>query len=78
MRAALFWDITRRRAVIVYRRFGTTYRSHLQGSTVREENKAMDRNIDSKWEDARWVVVYVIKRPLKKFIFRWSINVLLL
>jgi hypothetical protein len=24
------------------------------------------------------VVVYVIKRPLKKFIFRWSINVLLL
>jgi hypothetical protein len=32
MRSALFWDITRRRVVIVYRRFGTTYRSHLQGS----------------------------------------------
>jgi hypothetical protein len=27
--SALFCDITRRRAVIVYRRFGTTYRSHL-------------------------------------------------
>jgi hypothetical protein len=25
MRSALFWDITRRRVVIVYRRFGTTY-----------------------------------------------------
>jgi hypothetical protein len=28
-RSALFWDITLRRVVIVYRRFGTTYRSHL-------------------------------------------------
>jgi hypothetical protein len=32
VRYALFWDITRRLIVIVYRRFGTTYRSHLQGS----------------------------------------------
>jgi hypothetical protein len=32
MRSGLFWDITRRRVVIVYRRFGTTYRSHLQVS----------------------------------------------
>jgi hypothetical protein len=30
MRSALFWDITRRRVIIVYRRFGTTYRSHLR------------------------------------------------
>jgi hypothetical protein len=28
---AFFWDITRRRVLIVYRRFGTTYRSHFQG-----------------------------------------------
>jgi hypothetical protein len=28
----LFGDITRRRAVNPYRRFGTIYRSHLQGS----------------------------------------------
>jgi hypothetical protein len=40
LRSALFWDITRRRVVIVYRRFGTSYRSHLQGSRVREEKKA--------------------------------------
>jgi hypothetical protein len=32
MKSALFWNITRGRVVILYRRFGTTYRSHLQGS----------------------------------------------
>jgi hypothetical protein len=32
IRSALFWDIARRRVVSVYRRFGATYRSHLQGS----------------------------------------------
>jgi hypothetical protein len=31
-RSALFWHITQRRLVILYRRFGTTYPSHLQGS----------------------------------------------
>jgi hypothetical protein len=31
-RSALFWDITQRRVVILYRHFGTTYRSHLQES----------------------------------------------
>jgi hypothetical protein len=35
MRSALFWDITRRFVVIVYRRFGTTYWSHLHGSRVK-------------------------------------------
>jgi hypothetical protein len=34
MRSALFWDITRRRVVIVYRRFGTTYRSHTFSQNV--------------------------------------------
>jgi hypothetical protein len=33
-RSALFWDITQRRVVIVYRRFGTMYWSHLHGSRV--------------------------------------------
>jgi hypothetical protein len=33
MRYALFWVITRRQMVMLDRRFGTTYRSHLQGST---------------------------------------------
>jgi len=32
MRSALFFGITQRRVVIPYRRFGTTYRSHLQVS----------------------------------------------
>jgi hypothetical protein len=41
LRSALFWDIKRRRVVIIYRRFGTTYRSHLQGSRV----QTLDPNI---------------------------------
>jgi hypothetical protein len=32
MRSELFWNITQRRVVTLYRRFGTTYRSHLQRS----------------------------------------------
>jgi hypothetical protein len=32
MKTAVFWGITLRRVVIVYRRFGTTYRSHPYGS----------------------------------------------
>ena len=34
MRTALFWAITQRVVVIPYRRFGTTYRSHLQRSRI--------------------------------------------
>ena len=30
MRSALFWDVAQSGAVIPYRRFGTTYRAHLQ------------------------------------------------
>ena len=33
MRSLLFWDVTQRRLVIIYRRFGTTYLSRLQGSS---------------------------------------------
>ena len=29
---SLFWDVTQRRLVVSYPSFGTTYRSHLQGS----------------------------------------------
>jgi hypothetical protein len=32
MRSAIFWDVTQRWVVVLYRRFGTTYRFHLQGS----------------------------------------------
>ena len=31
-RSALFWTATQRVVVITYRRFGTKYRSHFQGS----------------------------------------------
>jgi len=31
IRTALFWVITQRVVIILYRRFGTTYQSHLQG-----------------------------------------------
>jgi hypothetical protein len=33
-RTALFWIITQRIVVICYRRFGTTYRSHLKGQDL--------------------------------------------
>jgi uncharacterized protein YifN (PemK superfamily) len=39
VRSALFWDITRRRMVIVYRRFGATYQPHLHESRVRVGKK---------------------------------------
>jgi hypothetical protein len=51
LRSALFWDITRRHVVIVYRRFGTTYLSHLHGFFLlglltREDGKAtLSRNV---------------------------------
>jgi hypothetical protein len=33
MRSSLFYDVTQRKLVVSYRRFGTTHRSNLQGST---------------------------------------------
>jgi len=33
MRFAVFWDFPQRNVVVRYRRFGATYRSHLQGSS---------------------------------------------
>ena len=31
-KSLLFWDVTQRRLIVSYRRFGTTNHSHLQGS----------------------------------------------
>jgi hypothetical protein len=31
LRSLLYWDVTQRKLVVSHRRFGTTYRSHLQG-----------------------------------------------
>jgi hypothetical protein len=57
MRSVLFCDITRRRVVTVYQRFGTMDRSHLQGSRVQEEKKASNCNIDSISEGVHGVVI---------------------
>jgi hypothetical protein len=38
MRSALFWVITQRVVLIHYGRFGTTYRSHLQGQRCLTKN----------------------------------------
>jgi hypothetical protein len=35
MRSSLFWDVTQRTLVVSYRRFGTIYRSYIQGSSRR-------------------------------------------
>jgi poly-gamma-glutamate capsule biosynthesis protein CapA/YwtB (metallophosphatase superfamily) len=45
IKSAVFWGITRRRVVIVYRHFGTTYRSHPHGSRVQVGKKTY--NVDS-------------------------------
>ena len=44
MRTALFWVITQRVEEIYYRRFGTTYRSHPQGSGI--QRKACSPNTE--------------------------------
>jgi len=48
IRFALLWDFTQRRAVILYRRFGTTYRSHLQVS--RNQASCLERG----WVIRQW------------------------
>jgi hypothetical protein len=46
MRTALFWVTTQRVVAIPYRRFGTTYRSCLQGSRLTLKDVAdMSRNV---------------------------------
>jgi len=40
LRTVLFWVITQRGVVIYYRRFGTTYRSYLQGHNNPEERSS--------------------------------------
>jgi hypothetical protein len=46
MKSALFCDITLRHVVIVDRRFGTTYRSHLQRLlTLEDGTDTLSRNV---------------------------------
>jgi len=37
LRSALFWDVTNRIVAVLFRRFGTTYQSHVQGQEILEE-----------------------------------------
>jgi hypothetical protein len=49
VRSSFFWDFTQRRPVVCCRRFGTTYRSHLQGSSSLNLEDGIDRlfrNVD--------------------------------
>jgi hypothetical protein len=43
--SAFFWDITHRRTVILYGRFGTAYLSHIQGPRSPKSRKPMLRRI---------------------------------
>jgi hypothetical protein len=43
MKFVVFWAITRRRVVIIYRRFGTKYRSHPHGSRFLVGKKACNK-----------------------------------
>jgi hypothetical protein len=45
LRSAPFWDITRRRVAIVYRRFGTTCRSHLGLLTRKDGTDMLSRHV---------------------------------
>jgi len=49
--SSLFWDVRRHRFVVVYRRFGTTYRSHIQGSNSLDcltlEDKTAETSVTS-------------------------------
>jgi hypothetical protein len=54
LKSAVFWGIMRRRVVIVYRRFGTTYRSHPHGSRVRVGKRITTRRRVNTPEDRRY------------------------
>jgi hypothetical protein len=47
-----FWGVTQRRGVILYRRFGTTYRFHLQG--LRSQIKSMKFCFIGSLDPWRW------------------------
>jgi hypothetical protein len=55
LRTALFWAITPRVVVITYRRFGTTYKSHLKGPgipgflTLEDGTSRLSRNVGKEF-----------------------------
>ena len=64
MKCALCCDITQCVVVVSYRRFGTTYRSHLQGAgiwilTLEDGNDSLSLNVEilDPWRWDRWQAV---------------------
>jgi hypothetical protein len=54
LRSTLCWDFTQRRMIVWYRRFGTTYRSHFQGSSsLRRRQRRMKRS-SGMFDPWRW------------------------
>jgi hypothetical protein len=47
MRSLLFWDVTQPIVIVRYRRFGSKFRSHLQGSslTLQDVTDTLPRNV---------------------------------
>jgi hypothetical protein len=61
MRSALFWYITQLRVVILYRRFGTTYRSHLQGS--RSTRNIPEQSRSTQTSSPHRLQLWLVKLP---------------
>jgi hypothetical protein len=62
MKSVVFWVITRRRVVIIYRRFGTTYRSHLHGSRFQVGKKACNKETGQHVSPPRYAVQFLCYR----------------
>jgi hypothetical protein len=78
MRSVLFWNITKRRVVILYRRFGTKYRSHFQGprspcpeTSVKDCHSTL-RNVpeERRSQDKGYYSVCSLTRPRAKIFKR--------
>lgn len=47
LRSSVFWYVTLRRSIIIYRRLGTNYHSHLQYCLTLEDGKnSLSRNVE--------------------------------
>jgi hypothetical protein len=55
-KSTIFWDITPCSLLSVNRRFGGTYRLHLQGRRIgRARNQRASRSVDTQWTTRRYI-----------------------
>ena len=74
-KTALFWDITRRLVVTVYRSFRTTYGSHLHGSRVRVGKKESQQYVGC--HHAYWLLPWA-HFPYRIYVIRcWFLSFIL-